>query len=266
MANIFADVSKWQESSADWFNKLKNSYGVKGCMVQITCSSDETYANPVGAYQVYNAYRTFGQVGVYHYFYGDTDAEANVFLKYCKKYGLDKTTLLAIDIEEKSIGSNATSKINRFFEILHDAGYKNFCVYSADSWFNGAINVAKLKYNPKIWIARIGAKPSHKCDAWQYTWTARVGSSSVDLSYDYDGAFTNEIKDSKPVYLSKGSLFEAKSTLNLYNDDKLTNKRRALFAKGSRFYAEPVKQGNVYRLKTKIGYTSANSAYVNRIK
>lgn len=266
MTNVFCDLSKWQPGSEQFLVDAKSKYDVKGAMVQITCSDDEKYVNQKGAYQVYNAYKTFGVVSVYHYFYGSPVTEANVFVKYLKKYGLDHTTLVGIDCEEKSIGSNATDKINQFFDVVYAAGYHNLCVYAADSWFDGDINVKKLKHSPKIWIARIGHNPTHKCDAWQYTWTAKVDGESLDLSYDYSGAFTHELPSDANQYVSDGKLFYSETGVNLYHDKELTKKRKPRWGKGSYFYGEPVKVGNTYRIKTAVGYVSANKKWVKKVE
>lgn len=266
MTNKFCDVSKWQQSSAQFFEDAKRIYDLKGAMVQITCSSDEQYANPVGGYQVYNAYKTFGVVGAYHYFYGAPVEEANVFVKYLKKYGLDHTTLVGIDVEEKSIGSNVTGKINQFLDVVYNAGYHNVCVYAADSWFSGAIDVKKLHHNPKIWIARIGGKPVHKADAWQYSWTGKVDGDDLDLSYDYSGAFTHELPADNDQFVESGSRFYSETGVNIYEDSKLSKNAELRYGKGSTFKGKVVKVGSVTRIKTSDGYVSGNKKWVKKVK
>ena len=74
----------------------------------------------------------------------------------------------------------------------------------------------------------------------------------------------------KPEYYTAKGLYEVKTDLiHAYNKLPLKgdkNKRYVRFAKGSRFYAVPVKDGDVFSLKTQVGYFTANKDYVDLIK
>ncbi|UQS85802.1 autolysin (plasmid) [Apilactobacillus apisilvae] len=266
MSKAFADLARYQGSSPAFFSALKSAYNCRGAIVQLTYGNYPQFVNPLGAYQVYNAYKAFGVVSAYHFYMGNPVAEANYFLKHVKQYGLDKSTLLAVDVEDGSLSGNITAQTNQFLDVLYNAGYHNLAVYSMKYWFDTKINIKNLHHNPKIWVASLGVEPKMKYDAWQYTWTGHADGSDVDLSIDKTGHFTSTEKAKQPTYWHKGSFFEAKSMLGLYSDIRLKGKRNPRFAPKSRFYAEVVKDGKVTRLKTHLGYVSANTAFSHRIK
>lgn len=56
--------------------------------------------------------------------------------------------------------------------------------------------------------------------------------------------------------------------LTLYGKPALdkANKRRIRFSKGSTIYGKVVKYGKVYRIKTDVGYISANKGYVKLVR
>ena len=74
----------------------------------------------------------------------------------------------------------------------------------------------------------------------------------------------------KPTYYQDNGLYEViTNEIHAYHklplkDDE--NKRYVRWEKGSRFYAVAVKNGDIYSLKTAMGYTTANKDYVKLIK
>ncbi|WP_181399161.1 GH25 family lysozyme [Apilactobacillus micheneri] len=266
MSKVFADLAKYQGSSPAFFSALQSSYNCQGAIVQLTYGNYPAYDNYQAPYQVFNGYKAFGIISAYHFYMGNPVAEANYFLKHVKQYGLDKSTLLAIDVEDGSLSGNLTAQTNQFLDVLYNAGYHNLAVYSMESWFGSKIITSQLHHSPKIWVANISYEPHMKYDAWQYTWTGHAGGSDVDLSLDKTGHFTSAEKPKQATYWYKGKLFEAKSMLNTYSDLHLKSKRNPRFGTKSRFYADVVKDGKVTRLKTHLGYVSANTDFSHRIK
>ena len=74
----------------------------------------------------------------------------------------------------------------------------------------------------------------------------------------------------KPEYYTAKGLYEVKTDMvHAYNKLPLKgnqNKRYVRFTKGSRFYGVAVKDGDIYSLKTQVGYLSANKDYVELVK
>jgi len=106
---------------------------------------------------------------------------------------------------------------------------------------------------------------------WQFT--DNFKGLHVDASYDFKGILKSNGKSDTPIkpsyYASKG-LFEVKADMvHAYNKLPLKgnkNKRYVRLAKGSRFYGVAVRNGDIYSLKTQVGYLTANKDYVDLIK
>ncbi|KIO96626.1 Mobile element protein [Levilactobacillus brevis] len=79
-------------------------------------------------------------------FHGRGTAEAQYFLSWVKKMGLDKSTVLAIDVEAPGLTWATTGQVNVFLKYLISHGYKNVITYGSGSWFNaGRINRSQLE-------------------------------------------------------------------------------------------------------------------------
>ena len=268
--SIIVDTSSFQSDSLSFFNDLK-SRGVSGAIVKLTEGS--RYTSPKAANQIANAYKAYGVVGVYHFWHAGTN-ESSYFLDKVKKMGLDKTTWLAIDVEAADLPHDCTVGINKFLGYLYANGYHNLLVYGSASWFREKrINTSRLASYAKLWVASYGtSQPGvNNVDIWQYT--DKFKSKSVDASYDFKGLLKSNNKSSdsiKPSYYKEKGLYEVKADLiHAYNTLPLKgdkNKRYVRFAKGSRFYAVSVKDGDVFSLKTQVGYFTANKDYVDLIK
>lgn len=263
---IVVDLSGYQDSTEAYFKKLKR-YGVKSAIIKLT--EGTSYTSAKAAAQISNAYKVFGSVAAYHYYLGNPLAEAKYFLSKVKAYGLDKTTWLAIDVEDPSLPKYNTAGISTFLNYLKAAGYTNLLCYASGSWFtSGRINKNLLTSGTKLWVAAYGVSQPGVNDTaiWQYT-DAFKGLSQ-DASYDFKNLIAG--KTEKPSYYADKGLYEVvTSTINAYNKLPLKgdkNKRYVRFSKGSRFYAAPVKNGSIYSLKTAMGYVTANKNYVKLIK
>ena len=268
--SIIVDTSAYQSDSLSFFNRLK-SYGVSGAIVKL--SEGVKYTSPKAATQIANAYKAYGVVSVYHFWHAGAN-ESSYFLDKVKKMGLDKTTWLAIDVEAADLPQKCTAGINKFLGYLYANGYHNLMVYGSTSWFKeGRINQTKLHKYAKLWVAAYGtSQPGiNHVDIWQYT--DRFKGMSLDASYDFKNLLKSNGKSDTPIkpsyYASKG-LFEVKADLiHAYNELPLKgnkNKRYVRLTKGSRFYGVAIKDGDIYSLKTQVGYLTANKDYVDLIK
>ncbi|MEE8824001.1 MAG: GH25 family lysozyme [Lentilactobacillus sunkii] len=265
MPNIFIDISSWQNSSYSYLKTFKDN-GAKSAMVKLTDGTN--YLNPKAGAQISNSLKLFGSVGAYHYFKGSGLAEARYFLSKVKAFGLDKSTVLGIDVEDPSLPYYNTSQINVFLRYLKSAGYTHVTTYGPGSWFQvGRIKRSAL-VDMHVWVAAYGVNQPGvaSANAWQFTdnW------HGVDASYDYDGLITGKHAADKPEYYVTPGLYQVRlKWLPVYNtiDLKKSEKRYTRYGTGSRFWATPVKYGKITRLHINgQGYVSSNKFYVKFLK
>ncbi|MCL0312772.1 glycoside hydrolase family 25 protein [Apilactobacillus sp. TMW 2.2459] len=257
---IRADISVYQPSSIEYMKAMKSKYNVDFVSVQLSYGANPTYDNRSSGYQVANAYKVFGEVGAYHFYLGSPVVEAKHFLSRVKAHGLDKTTELMLDVEG-NLSGNLTAQINTFLDILYEAGYHNLAVYYNENFGKG-MNHKLFHHKPKIWVAKYSTyKPNCYFDIWQFTQSARVGTSDLDLSYDYSKDFKVN-----PTYVKSGKLFKTKpKVMNVYKDEHLKQLRRSKYGRGSKVYGKVIKVGKVTRIKTAEGYISGNTDYVTKV-
>lgn len=274
---IISDIASYQNDTPVFMKMLKRN-GINGLMVKLT--DGVKYLNPKAGNQVTNGLKVFKTVGLYHYFQGHGKAEASYFLKWVKAFGMDKTTPLALDVEEPTMAGDITGQAAIFLNELKKAGYRCRIVYGSAYWFNSKkINMARLT-ETNTWVASYGSStPGVKnAGAWQFT--DNYKGLHVDASIDYAGILTGEkygdplIKPApkakpKDVYLSSGQDFEVLTdTLNTYNSAVFNdlNKSKYKYTKGSVIDGKPQKYGNIYRIKLNNGlYVSANAKYIKAI-
>lgn len=267
MTKLGIDISSFQDSSLSYL-KTKKKQGAKFAIVKLT--EDTNYLNSKAAAQISNGLKVFDSVGVYHFFHGRGTAEAAYFLAWVKHFGLDKSTVLAIDVEYQGLPSNATPQINVFLNYLRSRGYKNVITYGSRSWFTSSRIHRPSLTDKAVWVAAYGTdRPGiNSADAWQFTdaW------HGVDASYDFTGKLSGSktsSKPKKPSYWSDNGLYEViTSQVNVYGKVALdkADKRRMRLTKGSTIYGKAVKYKNIYRIKTDSGFITANKSMVKLIR
>ena len=198
MANLVMDVSGYQPDTISFFQAAKNA-GVKAVIVKLTQGSadGDAYVNPKAQAQINNARSVGLLVHGYHYarFYGNQDArnEAKWFVDHAKQFGLGPESVLALDIEDKSNAKYATSDANAFLQAVKDAGYPKVDIYSMASWFwQGRLNAAQLIAKNK-WVANydVSQPGVDNVGTWQWTDNYKIAGTGVDMSYDFNGFYTN---------------------------------------------------------------------------
>ena len=198
MANLVMDISSYQPDTVSFFQAAKNA-GVKAVIVKLTQGSadGDAYVNPKAQAQINNARSVGLLVHGYHYarFNGNQDArnEAKWFIDHAKKFGLGPDSVLALDIEDKANAKYATSDANAFLQAVKDAGYPKVDIYSMASWFwSGRLNAAQLIAKNK-WVANYGvSQPGvDNVGTWQWTDNYKIAGTGVDMSYDFNGFYTN---------------------------------------------------------------------------
>lgn len=184
------DVSEWNGNN-NW-TAIRNS-GIK--FVFIRSGFGYSGNGRVDHYfkQNYNGAKSAGlAVGVYHYSYATSTAEAKKEAELCiSALGGGSLDLpIAFDAEDTStLGSLSKSQITdiicTFCDTVQAAGYQPM-VYANLNWLNNKIDYSRIsKY--KIWFAQYNSVPSYSnhYDFWQYSSTGHingVGSPNVDLN------------------------------------------------------------------------------------
>ena len=142
MTKRVADLSVYQGSS-ETYMKFLRSHGIDTTVVKLTEGTG--YINPKAREQVANGFKVFGTVSVYHFFHGHGSSEAKYFLAWVKSFGLDKSTVLALDVEAQDLPWKTTAEVNAFLKELKANGFTNVITYGSGSWFaEKRIDRAKL--------------------------------------------------------------------------------------------------------------------------
>lgn len=115
MTKKIVDLSSYQADSLAYMKQLKK-WGADGIMVKLTEGAD--YLSPKAGNQIANGFKVFDTIGVYHFFHGRGTAEAQYFLAWVKKMDLDKSTVVAIDVEASDLPYSTTSQVNVFLKYL----------------------------------------------------------------------------------------------------------------------------------------------------
>lgn len=99
-----------------------------------------------------------------------------------------------------------------------------------------------------------------------YGYLAKWGISKTQFAHDIANGLSGSSAPSKPEYYRTKGLYEVIAPkVNAYRDVAFKQKRRVRFTKGSFFYGTPKKYGSIYRLRTAVGYITANKDYVKFI-
>ena len=190
------DVSKYN-GSVDW-NSVKNQ-GIEFAMIRIGYGREINQKDPQFEDNYINA-RTNGlRVGIYHYSYATTAAEAKLEAKMVLSIlnGRDLDLPIAFDIEDPNKHAllskdQITEIVVAFCEEIKAAGYTPM-VYSFKSLFNTKFDFSRMQ-GYKFWIASWGSvKPQIdgiNTDMWQYSSTGNVtgantSSGYCDMNYSY---------------------------------------------------------------------------------
>ena len=184
------DISKWnslinwQEAKADGveFAMLREGYGKKGPK-QIDKRFKENYngAKAVGI-----------PVGVYHYSYADSVADAKAEAEFCLEniQGMQLEYPIAFDLEDKEQlklnNRQRTDIVKAFCSEIEKAGYY-VVLYCNLNWWNNYLLKDELKQYD-LWLAQWNVgEPSVECGIWQYSDRGIIDgiNGNVDLNIAY---------------------------------------------------------------------------------
>lgn len=137
-------------------------------------------------------------VGVYHYSYADSAADAEKEAEFCLKLISGKQLEFPVwfDVEERShvLRGNCDDLVKAFCGRLEAAGYYAG-VYSFDSFFASNLS-ADITRRYAAWSARVGNIKPTACKnvgMWQHSWRGSIPGISGDVDtnisyYDYPSA------------------------------------------------------------------------------
>lgn len=200
--SMFVDLSSnngttsTTDQAASWYTSLY-SKGVKGAMIKLTQGSDSgtNYTNPIFNSQKANVISAgMKYIGAFHYFtassVANATAEATHFLEELQSRNIDKSTIVACDVEASGLSKDEatlTSELAAFFKVLTDAGYTQTCIYASESWFTGDRFTFADTGAVYRWVAAWRSTKPNTCDAWQSADT--FNGLSLDIDYSYNEAF-----------------------------------------------------------------------------
>lgn len=268
MSKIVVDVSAWQDSSLSFF-KAKKKQGASAAVVKLTEGTN--YLSPKAGTQVANSLKVFGQASVYHFFHGRGTAEAAYFLAWVKHFGLDKSTVLVIDVEATDLPWATTSQVNAFLHYLISHGYKNVVTYGSASWFtSGRINRSQL-VDKHIWVAaynNVGPGVTN-ANSWQFSdrW------HGCDASYDFDGSLSGTVKTAAPTKPKKAVYFDwipawiyTKKSIKAYKSNTDVGSGKHVVKTYGKHAKLRVMGRNGHRFQLTNGtWVTANKDYVNNL-
>lgn len=164
---------------------------------------------------------------VYHFSYAcsaaDAKIEAEFAVSLCKKYKLDKNTIIFYDFEYSSANyyneqqgkKDKDSRVKltpalvqlfteAFCERVKELGYKTGVYFNQDYFVNWYNYGKSFKPDYFTWLADLEGEPNYKCDFHQCSHTGRV--DGIGTAVDLDYALFNYKADSKPTEEPKPEL------------------------------------------------------------
>ena len=220
MSTKIVDVSRWN-NTVDY--KALKKKGITGVVIQCGYGMVSSQKDPYFESNYKKARANKMLVGVYHYSYAKSVAEAKEEAKVCLGWlkGRSLDMPIYIDMEEENLtylGKSTLTKIaTEFCKTIEKAGYKAG-VYANANWFKNNLNYSSLKKNYRIWLAQYSSTKDDDCDIWQYTSKYIVNGNTFDCNICYKSfgktMITTKLKC--PIY-------------NKHFIDKVGNASRVLF-------------------------------------
>ena len=183
------DVSRW---NGDVNYKAVRSVGIDYVIIQTGYGMEIGQKDPYFEENYKRAKSAGLKIGVYHYSYARTVAEAKKEAKVCLSIIKGKTLDLPvyIDMEEDSLTYlgkvNLTKMAKEFCNTVKKAGF-SAGVYANANWFRNFLDYNSLKKNYSIWLAQYNTTKDFECDIWQYSDSGRIreNAGNFDMNYVY---------------------------------------------------------------------------------
>ena len=182
MSTKIVDVSRWN-NTVDY--KALKKKCITGVVIQCGYGMVSSQKDPYFESNYKKARANKMLVGVYHYSYAKSVAEAKEEAKVCLGWlkGRSLDMPIYIDMEEENLtylGKSTLTKIAKeFCKTIEKAGYKAG-VYANANWFKNNLNYSSLKKNYSIWLAQYSSTKDYDCDIWQYTSKYIVNGNTFD--------------------------------------------------------------------------------------
>lgn len=209
MPKLVADLSDYQPSDVNFMQGLKDG-GVSAVIIKLTEGTGWTSAT--AAEKIRNAVQVGLIVHCYHYarFFsaGQAVAEANHFCTVAKAYGIDQTSVMALDLEEGSEPAFAKT----FLDQVLANGYPRIDLYTMASYiWAGKVNLGSFGYQLNAWIASYGASQPgvDNVGTWQFSSEYPIVGVKLDMSYDFSGYYTTEQGAAEPEKVTSGGYLDS---------------------------------------------------------
>lgn len=185
------DISKWN-GTVD-FQKAKND-GVDFAMIREGYGKENPNQIDKKFEENYKKAKAVGvPVGVYHYSYADSVADAKLEAQFCLKNikGKQLEYPVVFDIEDKEQlklnNRQRTDICKAFCEEIENAGYYAM-IYCNLNWWNNYLIKKELENKYDLWLAQWGVeKPSITCGIWQKSDKGHIDGicGNVDINVAY---------------------------------------------------------------------------------
>ncbi len=216
----FIDVSHHNNETGlplAFYQTLKES-GVNGVVIKV--SEDRYFVDPAASVNIANAKQAGMIVHAYHYARFTSNeiakAEAQWFDKKLNLVGFDKNKdgYVVVDVEAVNLSNNPaklTEYTNTFIQEMRRQGYTKIDLYSGSNFYNNRLLPKSLLVD-KPWLASYPSNPqkgkptavfSNGVGAWQwasdYRFNGLASYGNFDVSEDYAGKYTNQVRSSSVV-------------------------------------------------------------------
>lgn len=213
----FIDVSHHNSRNGlplSFYQTIKAS-GVNGVVVKV--SEGTYYLDEAASVNIANSKAAGLVTSAYHFARFDSidqaKAEARWFDKKLQLVGFDKKKdgYLVIDVEDNNLSTvpfDLTIYTNNFLDEMRSLGYAKLDIYSGSYYYNNRLLPNILNID-KPWLAAYPSNPqkdqptvkfSNGKGAWQwssdYVFNGMSYYGRFDVSEDYSGKYTNQVKDS----------------------------------------------------------------------
>ena len=181
------DVSRWN-GLVNY--KAVKSVGIDYVIIQSGYGMETSQKDPYFEENYKRAKSAGLKIGIYHYSYAKSVAEAKREAKVCLSIIKGKTLDLPvyIDMEEDSLsylGKSTLTKIaEEFCTVIKKAGY-TAGVYANANWFRNFLDYQGLRRKYSIWLAQYGSKKDFQCDIWQYSDSGRIKENACNFDMNY---------------------------------------------------------------------------------
>lgn len=282
----FIDVSHHNNEaglSLAFYQTIKKA-GVHAVVVKV--SEDRYFVDPAASVNIANAKQAGMIVHAYHYArYTNNEiakAEAQWFDKKLKLVGFDKNQdgYVVVDVEAVTLSNSParlTEYTNTFVQEMYKLGYNKIDIYSGSYFYNYRLLPSSLIIT-KPWLASypmfpVKGQPTavfpSGAGAWQwasdYRFTGLSAYGAFDVSEDYAGKYTNQVKSSSPIVGKLKTLSLVDYLQSIKKDSSFSNRAALAEEFGIPNYSGTSSQNLALLSKLKSGTKPAKVNFMNSL-